>query len=186
MRRASLLLGSLLGLGVLTGCADVGYGRSEPTYSSVASHELVAASYRAADALLAQLQVNEPSNGPVLTATLVNIDALDRSSTLGRMVSEQVSARFSQRGRSMIEMKLRSGIYVRRTEGELILTREIAELARQQRAQAILLGTYALGENAVFVNLKVVHPVTSVVLAASDYALPMNREIRGLLGIQQR
>ena len=54
MRRASLLLGSLLGLGVLTGCADVGYGRSEPTYSSVASHELVAASYRAADALLAQ------------------------------------------------------------------------------------------------------------------------------------
>ena len=86
----------------------------------------------------------------------------------------------------MIEMKLRSGIYVRRTEGELILTREIAELARQQRAQAILLGTYALGENAVFVNLKVVHPVTNVVLAASDYALPMNREIRGLLGIQQR
>ena len=48
-------------------------------------------------------------------ATLVNIDALDRSSTLGRLVSEQVAARFAQQGRAMVELKLRQAMYMRRS-----------------------------------------------------------------------
>jgi TolB-like protein len=119
----------------------------------------------------------------MLVATLVNIDALERSSTLGRLVSEQVAARFAQQGRAMVELKLRHTMYMRRTEGELALTREIAEVARQHNARAILLGSYGLSGDMVFVNLKVVQPGNNLVLAAYDYALPLNREVRSLLGL---
>ena len=109
----------------LSACATDG-SRSEPTYEAAARNELVSTNYRAADVLLGQLR-NLDNEGPMLVATLVNIDALERSSTPGRLVSEQVAARFAQQGRAMVELKLRHTMYMRRTEGELALTREIAE-----------------------------------------------------------
>ncbi|MFO1234382.1 MAG: FlgO family outer membrane protein [Rivihabitans pingtungensis] len=50
----------------------------------------------------------------------------------------------------MVELKLRRTMYGRRTEGELALTREIAEVARQHNARAILLGSYGLSGDMVF------------------------------------
>jgi len=153
----------------------------EVTYAEAANSELIAANYRAADALMAQFG-GSPTAGPLIVATGVNIDALELSSTLGRMISEQVSARFSQRGWLMVEMKLRGSIYMRRGEGELILTREIGDIARTNQAQAVIVGSYALGASAVYVNLKIVQPVSNAVLSAYDYVLPANQEIRTLLG----
>jgi len=46
-------------------------------------------------------------------------------------------------------------------------------------AQAIVLGSYAIG--AVYVNLKIVQPVSNAVLAAYDYVLPANTEVRSML-----
>ena len=179
MKRLLALTASALCLS-LSACATDG-SRSEPTYEAAARNELVSTNYRAADVLLGQLR-NLDNEGPMLVATLVNIDALERSSTLG-LVSEQVAARFAQQGRAMVELKLRHTMYMRRTEGELALTREIAEVARQHNARAILLGSYGLSGDMVFVNLKVVQPGNNLVLAAYDYALPLNREVRSLLGL---
>jgi len=153
----------------------------EPTYAAAANSELVATNYRAADALMAHFG-GTPASGPLIVATVVNIDALELSSTLGRMISEQVSARFSQRGWLMVEMKLRGSIYMRRGEGELILTREISDIARTNQAQAVIVGSYAVGATAVYVNLKIVQPVSNAVLSAYDYVLPANQEIRTMLG----
>jgi hypothetical protein len=152
-----------------------------PTYAEAANSELVASNYRAADALMAQFG-GTPAGGPLIVATVVNIDALELSSTLGRMISEQVSARFSQRGWLMVEMKLRGSIYMRRGEGELILTREIGEIAHINQAQAVIVGSDALGVSAVYVNLKIVRPGSNVVLSAHDYVLPANQEVRTMLG----
>ncbi len=181
LKRTLALTLSALCLSLTAGCATDGV-RAEPTYEAASRNELVATNYRAADALLNQLRYQEIS-GPTLVATLVNIDMLDRSSTLGRLVSEQVAARFAQQGRAMIELKLRHAMYMRRSEGELALNREITEAARQHNAQAILLGSYGLSGDMVFINLKVVQPGSSLVLAAYDYALPLNREVRSLLGL---
>ncbi|EXI68971.1 MAG: FlgO family outer membrane protein [Accumulibacter sp.] len=166
------------------GCATDQAARQaapEVTYAQAATSELVATNYRAADALMAQFGGN-PGGGPLIVATVVNIDALEQSSTLGRLVSEQLSARFSQRGWQMVELKLRGSIYMRRGEGELILTREISDIARMNKAQAIILGSYAVGASAVYLNLKIVQPVSNAVLAAHDYVLPANQEVRSLLG----
>lgn len=181
MRTRLTLLAALLA-SLVAGCATDAARQPAPeiTYAQAAQSELVATNYRAADALMTQFG-GTASDGPLLVATVVNIDALEQSSTLGRMLSEQLSARFSQRGWQMIELKLRGSIYMRRGEGELILTREIGELARNHKAQAVIVGSYATGASAIYVNLKIVQPVSNAVLAAYDYVLPANPEVRSLL-----
>lgn len=116
----------------------------------------------------------------MVIASLVNLDALDRSSTLGRVISEQVSATFTKTGYQMRELKLAHDVFVRQ-QGELMLTREVRELARVHDAQAVVVGTYATGRERVYVNLKVIRPQDNVVLAAHDYVLPMDRNIRKML-----
>lgn len=170
------LLVAALGLG---GCAHVNQSAQERTPEP----DIISVNHAAADRLLAQLQSKLPKGSAVLIATLVNIDALESSSTLGRSVSEQVGTRFSSAGYQVIELKLREGgVYLKRNEGELMLTREISVLAKSYNAGAVVVGTYAEAGGSVFVNLKVVDPNSNVVLGAVDYPLPMNQDVRALLG----
>jgi TolB-like protein len=162
---------------LLAGCA------SQPAErGSLAHSTFIAANYRAADELLAQLQGRLPLGQPLIVATVVNIDALDQSSTLGRLVSEQISARFSRSGYNMIEMKFRNNVYMSRGEGELLLSREISEIARAHNARAAIVGTYGVSGGAVYLNVKVVDPGANFVMAAHDYALPLTSGIQTMLG----
>lgn len=163
----------------LPGCAMS--GKPAPSYGSVASSPFISNNYRAADALIGQLGDRLSVNQPVIAATVVNIDALSSSSTFGRLVSEQVSARFSQLGYTMVELKLRGDIYMKQDQGELLLTREIKNVAQSQNAQAVIVGTYADSGDRVYVNLKVVQPNTNVALATYDYVFPMDGNVRIML-----
>jgi TolB-like protein len=173
-------LAGIASLALLTGCALQPQQQPEPTYESAARSDFLASNYRAADALVGQFR-NRAANGPLLVATVVNIDALEQSSTLGRLISEQISARFAQSGFTIIEMKFRNNVYMKRSEGELLLTREINEVARSHSAQAVIVGTYGTSANAVFVDMKIVDPGTNSILAVHDYVLPRDREVQSMM-----
>lgn len=130
--------------------------------------------YAAADVLISQLKGQVNLTNPIIIATLVNIDDLNNSSTFGRLVSEQVSARFSQHKYSMLELKFRGYVYMKQDQGELLLTREIKDVAQSHNAQAVIVGTYALSRNTIFVNIKVIQPNTNIVLAVHDYTFPLD------------
>ena len=118
---------------------------------------------------------------PLIMATIVNIDALDQTTTLGRLVSEQLSTRMAQGGLQMLEMKLRNSVYLKRNQGELMLTREIGEVATSHNAQAIVVGSYAETSDMVFINVKVIQPNTNLVLAGHDYVLTKEAIVRSML-----
>ncbi|MCL2524479.1 MAG: FlgO family outer membrane protein [Betaproteobacteria bacterium] len=181
MRAGYLLLAlsslMLLGLG---GCASE-VKKTEPTWEQAAASPIITANYRAADALLGQIQTRLNKGQSLIVATVVNIDALDKSSTLGRLISEQVAGRFTQAGYRMIEMKFGNAIYMQRNQGELMLTREIDNLAKSYDAQAVVVGTYGVSSDFVYVNLKVIQPGSNVVLAVHDYVLPLDPAVRSLL-----
>ncbi|MFL6676347.1 MAG: FlgO family outer membrane protein [Massilia sp.] len=145
------------------------------------SNAVVGANYRAADALLAQLKGKLIDGQPLIIATVVNIDALDQTSTLGRLVSEQVSTRLAQGGLKMLEMKLRNNVYLKRNQGELMLTREIGEVARTHDAQAVVVGSYAETPDSVFVNIKVIQPTSNLVLAGHDFVLQKDSTVRAMV-----
>lgn len=152
-----------------------------PTWSEAIEYPFIARNYAAADALVTQVAKRLNKSQPLLVATLVSIDNLDQSSTLGRTISEHISARLTQNGFRMIEMKYRSSVYIKRNQGELMLTREVKELAQAHEAQAVIVGTYARGEHYVFINLKIIEPASNTVLAAYDYSLPLDAQIKAML-----
>lgn len=166
---------------LLNGCAPKPQSYKPTSYGSVAQSEPIATNYKAADALIAQAGGQLSPEHPIIVATLVNINALEESSPLGRLVSEQLGARFAQQGFKVVELKIRQKLYMKRNEGELMLTREIRDIAQQHDAQALIIGTYTEGADRVFINLKLTQVETNIALAAVDYALPLDMNIRSLL-----
>jgi TolB-like protein len=165
---------------LLGGCAGTPQ-KDEANYATVSSNQFVNANYKAAEMLLAQLNGKLSADKPLIMATIVNIDALDQTSTLGRLISEQISTRMAQGGVKMLEMKLRNSVYLKRNQGELMLTREIGEVAQTHSAQAVVVGSYAETSDMVFINVKVVQPQSNFVLAGHDYVLAKEGIVRSML-----
>jgi len=167
----------------LAGCTNTPTQKPEPTWELAANNRLIPANYKAAEALLAQVNLKSSlgKSQPLIIATVVNIDNLEQSSTLGRLISEQVAARFTHAGHRMVEMKFRNNVYVKQSQGELMLTREIKDLAQTHDAQAVVVGTYGQSDDYVFVNLKVIQPTSNIVMAVQDYVLPMDSSVKALL-----
>jgi TolB-like protein len=180
LRTQKIIVALLAAPLLLAACAARPTAGDAGTQAS-SSNAVVAANYRAADALLAQLKGKLIDEQPLIIATVVNIDALDQTSTLGRLVSEQVSTRLAQGGLKMLEMKLRNNVYLKRNQGELMLTREIGEVARTHDAQAVVVGSYAETPDSVFVNIKVIQPTTNLVLAGHDFVLQKDSTVRAMV-----
>ncbi len=146
--------------------------------------DLIEKSYQAADALLTQVPWLRDQRRPLLTATFVNINSLENSSGLGRIVAEQVSSRFAQKGFTVIEMKLRGNIFVKENAGEFVLSRAVSEISQDHDVAAVIAGTYAVGRESIYVNARLIRAADSLVLAAYDYSLPVGPDTRALLAGQ--
>jgi hypothetical protein len=157
---------------LLSACANYQAGARNPT---------IRASYDAADQLIGMTSPLLPKDAPLLMATFVDIDKLTSSSTIGRMLAEQVSARFTQRGYAMIELKLRGNVFVQEGRGELLLSREVKDLSLMHNVQAVVVGTYAVSPEKLFINLKIVRPGDSRILAAHNIAVDLDEGTRALL-----
>ncbi|MCK5837937.1 MAG: hypothetical protein KAH09_11775, partial [Desulfobacula sp.] len=110
---------------------------------------------------------------PVIVASLVSIDDIQKSSTFGRMSSEIIASRLSQLGYSVKELKMsQNQIYIKRAEGEFVLSRDIQNIATKNNVQAIVVGTYAInkvGSRNINICLKVVDPVTNIIGCSQCY-----------------
>lgn len=166
------MLTLLVMLGALAGCAQ---------YESGRSNAIVRASYDATDTLLKGLKPTLPKDAPVVIASFVELDRLGESSTLGRMLADQVSARLTQHGYQVQELRLRSNILIKEGLGELLLTRELKELSASQKVQAVIVGTYVVAPEKVFLNIKLVRPLDNRILAAHDLALDSDETVQALL-----
>ncbi len=143
---------------------------------------LVRSSYSAADILLKGVRVGVHRNQPILVASLVNINNVQQSSTLGRIVAEQIGSRLVQQGYKVIELKMRTdSVFVQEKTGELLLSREFKNISVQHDANTVVVGTYAKGKEAVYMNIKLVRAQDSVILSSYDYLLPLNPDTKQML-----
>ncbi len=170
-------------IAVLALALSLGACSIEPMRPSAMSVEdYIGKTYDAVDRMLTQAERGQFNKfEPVIVATLVNIDELSESSRLGRSVSEQVAARMTQRGYQVIELKLRGDLFVKRTEGELLLSREIKDISQRHKAQAVVVGTYSMADKFIHVNLKLVTGDTHHALAAIDYGMPLDDNTKTLI-----
>lgn len=161
----------------LTGCAT----HKDYSKSYLGSTEFIKKNQVAVDQLAGQLgQGKVHKDYPVIVASVVSMNQLNRTSTFGRLLSEQVSARLSQLHYQVVEPKLRGDLMIRE-DGEFLMTRELKEIAKSVSAQAVVVGTYVETSQDIFVNLKVVQPETNHVLAATSYAIPLAKDVAVML-----
>lgn len=200
---ASLVIGSF----ALTGCQTAATiatmsPQAGPTYGEAFNNQFTYANYAAATELLRRFlppptAILEPSfasnapsdqqpapiinSAPFIVATVVNIDQLEESSSFGRLVSEQIASRLVELGQNVVELKIRNSLFMKKDEGELLLTREIKEVANAHSTRAVVVGTYTVSSSLVFVNLKIVDPVSNQIKATYDYAHPKNAQVNSML-----
>lgn len=167
MKRRAWLTGTLATL-LLAGCA------APPTGDA-----LIQLNHQAADALLQGVRLDPRQ--PVLIATLVDLDDLERSSRWGRLASEHVAARMANRGVRVKELKLRNQIFMAQTSGALLLSREVTDLSLEHDAQAVVVGTYTVGGDTVYVSLKLIRPEGNTVMSAHDYSFALGDGNRALM-----
>ncbi|WP_321495821.1 FlgO family outer membrane protein [uncultured Desulfobacter sp.] len=118
-------------------------------------------------------------------ASFVDVSDLTKSSPLGRIMSEQVGSRLAQKGYRVIEMKLRqNSIFVDpENKGEFLLSRNIKDISNLHQASIVVVGTYAKGNDTVYVSARMVNPIDSVIMSSCDYELdfPNHRELMSLM-----
>ena len=155
--------------------------RPEPTYQQAAQAPMLQSSRDAVQRLLSGLDIAATGPGPVLVATVVNINALSRAAPLGRTLSEQYATAMAMSGFDVKEIKLRGEVFVKQDAGELLLSREIKDIARQHNASMVVVGTYSAAANFTYVSLKLVRMEDSRIIRGYDYALPVDRDVKQLL-----
>lgn len=162
---------------LLAGCSALGNANNPPAEPEPDLSELV---HAAAEQMIA----NNPDltrYSPMIAATFVSIDNLSQSSTLGRISSEIMASALSRQGMQVREVKMRDSMFIEESVGELILSRQVQRLSAQHNARSILMGTYAQGQDYIYVSARVVRADDAMVLGSADFRLPLNNNTRSLL-----
>jgi len=186
MKRSALPL-MLVCAGLLAACSTPttgSYVRTEPTYEEAKASKFVAANRDAITALVNGLDIKALSGTPMLVATVVNVNDLRKTAPLGRTLSEQYASHLVAKGLLVKELKLRGDIFVREETGELMLSREIKDIAKLHSAGLVVVGTYSAAANSTFVSLKLVKTDTGQIVSGHDYALPNNADVNKLLALK--
>ena len=121
--------------GLVGGCQRVKIRRKD-------SINVVEENYEAVDVMLKATREELPKGCKILTATFVDLDDVTNASSLGRLLGETASARLTQRGHTVVNMKLRRDSVAINADGEFLLSRDARQLSADYDAKAVLVGTY--------------------------------------------
>ncbi len=166
---------SLLSSLLLAGCATE---QPRPAEQSV---DLATEVGVASQAMLQQLGKGIARDKTVLATSFANIDNLQSSSTFGRLIGDTLAGDLVAKGFNVVEVRLRNNLFMQPRVGEFMLSRELRNVSMEHEAQAVLVGTYAIGGEFVYVNARLVDALNSRVLSSHDFRLPLNRDIRKML-----
>ena len=180
---SSLLFPFLLCVVVLaaTACSNLNGTRLEPVFG--ADVNLVKLGDRVAEMLITRANPPLFPQQPILVTTLVNNDQLDDTTSFGRSFQNNVTAGFVGRGYVVREIKLRRDLLVEGHRGEFMLTRDLQELAEKERAQAVVVGTYTMANQAMYLSVRLVDPTDRSIRSVYEDKLYLDGNSLRMLGL---
>ena len=126
-----------------------------------------------AEQLIANIRDCSLQGTVALPTSFVSLDNFNETSSLGRLISEQLFYEFNQRGYPIREYRIPGSINVRE-EGEFYLSRELGDLALRSPGSVIIVGTYSGDKQALFINARLVRPSDGRVLRTANLVLEGN------------
>ncbi len=109
---------------------------------------------------------------PVVVTTFVNLDNMKETSSLGRLIAEDLIHELQVRGWKVFDIRLARDIVVK-PQGEFSITRDIRNIRNYYRVNSVITGTYAITSNSVIVNARIIDVKTGVVVSTGQIVLPI-------------
>ncbi len=116
-----------------------------------------------------------------LPASFVSQDDLERSSSFGRLVAEQMFHEFTRRGVAVREYRALTTLETRPGNGDFALTRDPLRLAEPPAGALVVAGTYYHDNSNVFVNARVYRATDHLVLRTAQIVLQQSDMTRTML-----
>ncbi|MDR1490085.1 MAG: hypothetical protein LBS65_06320 [Desulfovibrio sp.] len=149
----------------------------DPNYT--AARELRLKVRELADQLVAEIRDPSLAGTVALPVSFVNLDDFSETSAFGRLLGEQIYFEFNQRGFPVREYRIENSVSVKKKEGEFILSRRRGSVPA--RSSLAVVGTYARGPGAIFVNARLVKPSNGQVLRTASMVFEANETVNTLL-----
>jgi TolB-like protein len=121
------------------------------------------------------------SPGPIGITTFVNLDDLYKTSTFGRVLSEQLMSELTMRGFDVIELRQSDALQFIDADGEFALSRQPGMTRRSRELGGIVVGTYVASSNRVYINTRVIDPSTALIVSSGSAEMSKSKEIARLL-----
>ena len=182
VRPATLAIIVLLSVGLiplLSGCREV----PSPQMVSAVAPDFFVIGEELARQLIANQREGDGGERLIFT-TLVNLDNLRQTSKFGRTMSESLATQLFQHGYGVVELRKTANILVQDNKGEMVLSRDVARLAGQYEANAVVAGTYAMTPRTVIINVKLLDVHSQEVLSVAGMELERSSTINYLLADQ--
>jgi len=158
----------------------------EKTAYNAISHLLATAHPRVKSGFLESNQSDIPpfnSSKPVLYSTTVDLNNYTNTTNFGRLQSELLATALVQHWQNdVIKMTIRStDIPIIPQKGEFILSRDVRDLAQSINTSAVLVSTYSVSIDKVYINAQLINSDTNSIVGAVSYSLPMGPRTRTML-----
>lgn len=125
--------------------------------------------------LAAQLDKNavtkDPANTYIVTS-FANLDKLDESSALGRLISENLMHGLQMHKWQILEVRLTKGVDIT-AAGEFSLSRDVAKLKEEYKISGFVAGTYSVAEGNLTINARIIDVNTGIVISSAQAYIPV-------------
>jgi len=176
-----LFLGTVctLSLAGVTGCSG---GVNLPPFGNGQYVNLTEQSYGAADMLLQQSKNVINSETPLEIGMLTNIKRPSETNALGQIIASQIGARFVQLGYNVKTSPALDSMAIDTQPSSAAYSSQGGYA--DSNSKAMITGHYAVARKDVLVNLRIIEESSGKVLAAYDYSLPLNSDVRQLMAAE--
>jgi len=120
------------------------------------------------------------STATIAVASFVNLNNLDETSGLGRLLAENLIHELQMRRWSVTDLHLTREMVIAET-GEFNLSRDTAKLRGAPKSGTVVTGTYTVAGPAIIINARAMDIASGSVLSSAQMALPLNRFTNALL-----
>lgn len=117
----------------------------------------------------------------VAVSTIVNLNYLYKTSSLGRYLSEQLVGELHKAGVEVVDVRKTPGLMISPENGEYSLSRDMDELSYVHSADAVVVGTYTFVEERLFINVRLLSGENGLVLASASAESPVGSIISQFL-----
>ena len=114
---------------------------------------------------------------PVICATTVDLDDFNKTTNFGRLIGQSIKIALQTLEKNkIIEVDLREEqipILQGSNAGEFLLTRNAQRVAKKFNAGAVLVSTYSVAFNKVYIAVELINADQNVIVGAHQFEIPM-------------